>query len=326
MPNQLPVTIDFGTLPQTGQGYTPQEFANRLGTNGRIFTEQAFALFVTGSTAPTSDVGPWAANGNSWYYWDSGTGTYVPFIVPPESLKYSVSAVEPDPAIYLFWIKLDGLGSPLGVFTYYSGAWVDVYAAAGYLTVAAFNAAIASYSTTAQMNTAIGVSAAATLASANAYTDAAVGSIPGQDNQPARATTDGTQTIPTTGTPTDILFPNADIDPGSNFNTTTGRYEAPVTGIYQVSVISQFDNDTGTAASMEVTLGLSVDGTPVGPLGDVDSTPSPNGARWSPGFSGLINLAAGEALGVVAGASDGVGTGVIDVTNIAFSINRVPSA
>jgi len=157
MSNPLPLTIDFGTLPNNGQGYTPQQLADRLSINGRVFTEQAFALFTTGATAPTSDTGPWAANGNTWYYWNSDVGSYVPFLIPPESLKYSVGAVEPDPAIYLFWIQLDGSGSPLALKTYFGGAWVDVYATAlgGYMTVAAFNAAIANYSTTTEMNAAI---------------------------------------------------------------------------------------------------------------------------------------------------------------------------
>lgn len=140
---QLPVSLDFGSLPDTGQGYTPQEFADRLGINARVFTEQQFALFVTGATAPTSDVGPWAANGNEWRYWDSGTGSYVPFVIPSESLGYFVGVAAPDPAIYQVWVELNGTGSPLAIKTYFSGAWVDVYATTlgSYLTIAAAAAA-----------------------------------------------------------------------------------------------------------------------------------------------------------------------------------------
>ena len=128
MANQLPVTVDFGAIPLSATGYSPQQFADRMGLNARVFTEQSFALFTTGSTAPTSDTGPWAKNGNTWYYWDSGTGAYVPFLLDAASLKYSVSNVAPDPTIYLFWIELDGAGSPLALKTYFGGAWVDVYA------------------------------------------------------------------------------------------------------------------------------------------------------------------------------------------------------
>jgi hypothetical protein len=110
-----------------------------LALNGRIFTEQAFALFTTGATAPTSDTGPWAKNGNSWYYWDTVSGQYVPFVLEPESLGYYVGSATPDHTVYTVWVQLDGGGSPTALKTYYGGAWVDVYATtlAGYLTTAA---------------------------------------------------------------------------------------------------------------------------------------------------------------------------------------------
>lgn len=303
MPNLLPVTIDFGTIPLTGQGYNPQQFANRLGLNGRIFTEQSFALFTTGATAPTSDTGPWAKDGNSWYYWDSGTGSYVPFIVPPESLRYSVSATEPDPAIYLFWIKLDGLGSPLGVFTYYSGAWVDVYSAAGYLTIAAFNAAIANYSTTAQMNTAIGVS----LAAANAYTDAAVAGIPAQNQYPAVSTASGQSDAPN----------------GSDYPIAGLSYVAPVTGKYLVSVQAQMDGAGVSASTMQVLIFVTVNGVSSG-AGGGDATPSPVGTRWFPSTTTLVDATAGDTIGASYQPQDGVGAGTLTVSNTLMSVNYVP--
>lgn len=145
MANQLPVTIDFGALPNTGQGYTPQEFADRLGLNGQIFTAQDFALFTTGATAPTSDTGPWAKDGNTWYYWDNVTGTYIPFIIEQSSLGYWIGSVAPDPTVYNFWIETTAGGSPLALKTYYAAAWVDVYATVigNYPTIAQMNAAIA---------------------------------------------------------------------------------------------------------------------------------------------------------------------------------------
>src|SRR6478736_6196132 len=244
MSNPLPLTIDFGTLPNNGQGYTPQQLADRLSINGRIFTEQAFALFTTGATAPTSDTGPWAANGNTWYYWNSDVGSYVPFLIPPESLKYSVGAVEPDPAIYLFWIQLDGSGSPLALKTYFGGAWVDVYATAlgGYMTVAAFNAAIANYSTTTEMNAAItaalvpystttamnaaiAASASSTLSSANSYTNSQISAI---TSYPAQGVLSAPQTIAINITAHKVALNSAPINPSASpFNTGTNRYVAP---------------------------------------------------------------------------------------------------
>ncbi len=41
-------------------------------------TQEQLTLFVTGSVAPTSDMGPWWKDGNTWYAWNSTTGSYVP--------------------------------------------------------------------------------------------------------------------------------------------------------------------------------------------------------------------------------------------------------
>lgn len=309
MPNQLPVTIDFGTLPATGQGYTPQEFANRLGTNGRIFTEQAFALFVTGSTAPTSDVGPWAANGNTWYYWDSVSGSYVPFLIPQASLKFTVGSVTPDPAIYQFWIETTGPGSPLAVKTYFSGAWVDVYATklGDYLTVAAFNATLAGYSTTAQMNAAI----ASAVGAATSY--------------PAQGTNSAPQSIAVDSAPHKLTLDTGAINPSpAPFNVALYRYIAPAAGIYAVEATSQFDNDTGVSADMEVLLQLYKNGANSG-IGDIDGTPSPNGDRWSPSFGTIISMAANDYLELYVTAQDGVGTNAIDLTTARLSVWRISS-
>jgi hypothetical protein len=260
MQNQLPVTIDFGALPNTGQGYTPQQLADRLGINGRVFTEQSFALFVTGSTAPTSNVGPWAKNGNTWYYWDDVSGSYVPFILPPATLGYFIGEAEPDHTVYNFWIQTDVAGSPLALKTYYSGAWVDVYATtlAGYLTTA--NAAatyltiadaattyqtvagMASYSTTAAMNAAI----AASLATAEGYTDSAVaGIVAGKDNFRAYPSID--QSIVHGGggsLDTDVTFGSESFDPDGVFGGSV--FTAPADGYYQFTACLQIDLDTGS--------------------------------------------------------------------------------
>lgn len=237
MANPLPLTIDFGTLPMTGAGYTPQELTDRLGINGRIFTEQAFALFTTGSTAPTSDTGPWAANGNTWYYWDSGTGSYVPFLIPQASLKYWVGSASPDPAVYQFWIQLTGPGSPLALKTYFGGAWVDVYAAtlAGYQTVAAFTAAIANYSTTAQMNAAISAAVGGVNAGASIF----------------KAIPSGNQDIVHGGAGqinTDIALGTISFDPDSVFGSSI--FTAPANGYYQFFGSVQVSVPAGAATAV----------------------------------------------------------------------------
>lgn len=328
MPSRLPVTLDFGTLPQTGQGYTPQQFANILGTNGAIFTEQEFALFVTGSTAPTSDVGPWLANGNEWRVWDDGSGSYVPITIDQGSLGYIISDSAPDPTIYQFWIKTAIGGSPLGLFTYYSGAWVDVYAATigGYMTVAAFNAAIASYSTTAQMNTAITTAAntaqANAIATSEAYTDAQIAGIPGANFYPARADSSGDTNVPTNGASTIIALDSEEFDPSGSFNTGTYLYTAPVSGYYHVDVDAQITNDTGDVTGMEIQINVDTNGG-AGVFGNGTSVASPPGNRWYASVSGSVHLNAGDTVGLYMTANDGVGTGNVKVGNASMSVNLI---
>lgn len=306
MANPLPLTIDFGVIPNTGNGYTVQEMADRFGLNARIFTGQSFALFTTGATSPTSDTGPWAKNGNTWYYWDTGTGSYVPFLVPQESLEYYVGSTTPDQTVYQFWIQLDGSGSPLALKTYYGGAWVDVYATtlAGYVT----STTLAGYSTTSQMNSAI----SSAIAGINSY--------------PAQANNSVAQTIGVDGAAHKVTLDQAFINSApSPFDTTNSRYVAPVAGIYAVSANTQFDNNTGTASGMQVNISVYKNGSPTSPpLGDLDNTPSPSGSRWSPGFGGLlIQLALSDYVELWASLDDGVNTGNMNMTSCTFNVVKV---
>lgn len=231
MSNPLPLTISFGTLPNNGAGYTAQELTDLLGTNGRIFTEQAFALFTTGATAPTSDTGPWAKNGNTWYYWDTGTGAYVPFVVQPESLGYYVGSASPDHNVYSFWIELAGSGSPLALKTYYNGAWTDVYA-----TLLA--STLASYSTTAQMTAAIAAAVAGVTVAA------------GQDI--FKATPSGNQDIvhgAGGSLTTDVAFGTIVFDPDSAFGSSI--FTAPANGYYEFRSTVQVSVPAGAATLVQ---------------------------------------------------------------------------
>lgn len=118
--------------------WTPQQLADAIASRMRLVTAQTFALFVTGSTEPSSNVGPWFRNGNELYVWSDSEGGYVPITIPAASLGYFIGSTTPDQNIYSFWIQTDALGSPLALKTYYSGAWVDVYATtlSAYLTIA----------------------------------------------------------------------------------------------------------------------------------------------------------------------------------------------
>lgn len=238
-------------------------------------------------------------------------GAYVPQLIDEASLGYTIGANPPDPSIYRFWISTTVGGSPLAINVYYSGAWVDVYAATlvSYQTIAAFNTAIAAYSTTTAMNAAIA---------------AAIAGIPTVATYPAQGVAT-MQTITISGIAQKVALTADPINPApSPFDTTNRRYIAPSDGIYLVAASTQFDNDTGTASGMEVGIELYKNNAFVGnSMGDEDNTPSPNGARWSPGFAGLVQLVAGDYIELFATVMDGVNTGNITLTVAQMSVSRV---
>lgn len=129
MPNQLPLTVQMGALPLNIQG-TPQQLADAIAARLSIVTQQSLALFVSGTTEPSSDAGPWyntATEPGLWYGFSPVLGNYQPLPVADVSLKYILSSSAPDPSIFQLWVKLNGAGKALGVYTYYNGAWHDVY-------------------------------------------------------------------------------------------------------------------------------------------------------------------------------------------------------
>src|SRR4051812_16409201 len=111
MADSLPVTIQIGALPPAVK-WTPQQLADAMVARMRLVTAQTFALFVSGSTEPSSNVGPWLKNGNSWYVWSNTTGNYVPITIPASSLGYFIGSASPDHTVYNFWIETTVGGSP----------------------------------------------------------------------------------------------------------------------------------------------------------------------------------------------------------------------
>jgi hypothetical protein len=80
MATNLPINVVLSSSLPSNTRSTPQEFADLLVARMRLQSTQSFSLFSSGSTAPTSDTGPWAKDGKSWRFWDSGTGSYIPFV------------------------------------------------------------------------------------------------------------------------------------------------------------------------------------------------------------------------------------------------------
>jgi hypothetical protein len=302
MAYDLPLTISMGALPPN-IAYTPQELADAIAERLRITTQQTLALFVAGSTEPTSDAGPWWKDNSTWYRWNSGTGEYVPQYLEPASIGRWIGEIAPDPTIYSVWIQTNSALQPQALKTYYDGAWTDVYAGTigNYLTITAFNAAIAAYSTTAQMNSSIA-------------------------SYRAQGTAAAPQSIDADGVAVKVVIGSAPINPApAPMDTALNRYVAPAAGTYAVAVASQFDNVDATAASVEVLLGLYKNGADAG-MGDADGTPSPNGLRWSPTFTTLIDLAANDYLELFVEVADGVGTGSVNLTTFRFSVWRLPGS
>jgi len=73
----LPVTFRASPLPSDFRG-TPQAFMDAIVARLSLETQSQLNLFVAGNVAPTSDMGPWLKDNNTWYVWDAGSGAYVP--------------------------------------------------------------------------------------------------------------------------------------------------------------------------------------------------------------------------------------------------------
>jgi hypothetical protein len=374
MATSLPITIQAGALPPNVR-WKPQQLYDAMVARMQLQTQQTYALFVSGSTEPSSNVGPWLRNGSEWWVWSDVTADYVPITVPEESLGYYIGSTTPDPTTVFFWIETTAGGSPLALKIYYSGAWTDVYATtlASYLTIAAAAltyAPLASpaltgnptaptqapgdnstkIATTAYVDAAdalkaniasptlTGVPAAPTAApstnstqiATTAYVDAAIALIPAPSAfaaYPAQGSAGGSQVIPIDGVAvfTQVEFPGAPINPApAPFDTAADRYIAPAAGVYQVCFACQLDNAGGSAAGMAIGAALYKNGTSLGnAMADIDNTPSPNGSRWSPGFSGLVSLAANDFLEVFLNPDDGVNAADITVSAAQLSVHRV---
>jgi microcystin-dependent protein len=127
--NQLPLILEMGALPLNFQG-TPQQLADEIVARLKIVSQQALSLFAAGATEPAFNVGPWLDQSSTigiWKGWDDTTGRYQPLPVADVSLKYILSNTEPNPSVFQLWVKLSNAGQGLGVYTYYNGAWRDVY-------------------------------------------------------------------------------------------------------------------------------------------------------------------------------------------------------
>lgn len=139
------------------------------------------------------------------------------------------------------------------------------------------------------------------------------------NSKPARAGVGGGQLIPTTNVDTKITL-GAAVDPAGRINGSS-EYVVADTGYYRVSGSAVFGNSGGAQATMECAVGIAVNGVNI--VGDLDSTPSPNGQRWSPGVCDIIACTAGDLISLTGRAGDTVGAGNVSVDSGNLSVERL---
>lgn len=227
---QIPLTFRLAPLP-IGFSFNPQQLATAIVARLSAVSANAISFFASGSVAPTSNVGPWLKNDQTWYVWSDTLATYVPEILDPQSLGYTFSQSAPDQTKFNIWFKLDGGNDPIGIYIYANGAWKDVYASI-----------IANYSTTAQMNAAI---------------TAAVDS---QAKYPFSAGNNAAQIFTANAGPIDIVYDNETYDLGNVYNPATSKFTAPVTGVYRLSLGVFFGLQSGAPSDYLVGLIIRKDG------------------------------------------------------------------
>ena len=305
MPNPVQFDVTAGALPE-GLDTDPQgllqEFAARL-----IITPSVpWSSFTVGAAQPTSNVGPWFKDGQELWVWSDVAATYIPVVSAAvldsnggsqyPTLRYAVSSLAPDPNKYSFWIELNSSGKAINIKHYSSGAWKSIFedTFAGIQTQ--FNTITTDYSTTTQMNTAI---------------TTAVDAV--RINYPVSASLAVNQTVNISdlATNTKLLFNTVTIDPDSVYDATNSRFVAPVNGIYQVSAELQVDNNTGVAASMEMSLTILKNSGNYTSSGMAIS--SPPGARWYPQVNALVQLGVGDIVEIALSLDDGTNTGNVIV-------------
>ncbi len=230
MATQIPLTFRLAPLPTNFVG-NPQQLATAIVARLTAVSANTLSFFASGSVAPTSNVGPWLKNNQTWYVWSDTLATYVPEVIEPASLGYTFSASAPDHNIFKFWFKLDGSGNPDGIQIYANGSWQDIYAIQ-----------FANYPTTAQMNSAI---------------TTAVGN---QSKYPFSAIKFVTQSVASNSGGADLVFPTSEYDPDSVYSGVTSKFTAPVNGIYNFKAGALVSLGTGTPTAISITLLLIVNG------------------------------------------------------------------
>jgi len=244
MATVIPVSFRVAPFPDNAD-YTPQEFADALVARLSIESPTTISFFVSGPTAPTSNVGPWLKNGVTWYVWDTPTASYVPQVIESQSLRYIFQNGAPDHNFYTFWGSLNGTGKAQSIQYFWNGDWHDVYedTFALYTKTVDMNTAIDNkiatalvpYSTTIQMNTAIQAAVQGV-----AFGKGAFQVVMGSSQHQAIAVSDSGTITP--------IFNVVAADPDGCFSGN--KYTCPANGYYIFNVILQVNADDSNTTDL----------------------------------------------------------------------------
>lgn len=284
---QIPLTFRIAPLPVGFRG-TPQQLSTAIAARLSAVSANAISFFASGSVAPTSNVGPWLKNDQTWYVWSDSLATYIPQVVDTASLGYIFSQVAPDPATYKIWFKLDGDGNPIGIFAYINGLWTDVYASqfANYYTKTEIDANVYTKTET------------------NSQIAAAIGDI-NTDTYSFSYFLSGPQPISDTDGAIALVFNNKVFDLANS--VSGGVFTAPVNGIYMFEFGIWIEYVSGFGTGLDISIELEQVG--VGSLQFFANESGEGGTKGRPYF--LVKraqLAAGAQVRCKASVSSSDGT------------------
>jgi hypothetical protein len=250
---------------------TPQDLTTAIENNATIVTDQALSLFIVGSAAPTSNQGPFFLNGTTLYVWSQNTGSYIPVILDPKSLRYIITQTPPaDNTDYDVVFKLSSTSSPVGdpveIDVWYNGAWTAIGVTQAYL--------LANYYTQSQVSGAI--------AAATSYAFKAV----------KQATN---QTITSNAGDTQVTFDSKIYDPSNSYSTSTNVYTCPVSGVYHFGASCAVGLASGSPTGVAMPVKIRKNGVIAIEYDDFGSTGT--GLRTNR-VSGELSCTAGDSIDV----------------------------
>jgi len=118
------MTVSAGALPE---GFCPQSIQDMFDAMVQriiVTPNQVFTSFAMGALEPTSNVGPWLKNCESWFVWDDTTSRYIPMIFQGGFQKFQVfdangTFMVPD---FIYSIRAEAWGGGGGGANEFSGS------------------------------------------------------------------------------------------------------------------------------------------------------------------------------------------------------------